>query len=232
MEVLTESVQLANLPFSALLGAMVVYWLMVAAGFLSFDGGAEVHADAGGDAHVHAGTDAHVGSDAAGADAHADGHHLGFLAHVLQFVNIGEVPAMIVVSVLALWMWVFSMIANHYFSQDSVLRALAFVVPNVALSLVITRYLTWPLKKFFVALNREYEEHQPLVGRTCRVVTGEVTADFGQARIETKGAPLLIHVRAADGQLLRKGETGLVVREDKGKNIYYVVKATSDQLED
>ena len=42
IEVLSESMRWANLPFTALLGAVVVYWLMVAAGFLSFDAGADV----------------------------------------------------------------------------------------------------------------------------------------------------------------------------------------------
>jgi hypothetical protein len=246
LEVLTESVLLANLPFTALLGAVVAYWLMVAIGFLHFDGGADAHADIGGDADFHAEApgdvhgDAHAGVDGdahadadADADAHGAGHQgLGFLSHVLHFVNIGEVPVMIVVSVLSLWMWLFSMLATHYFSQGSILRALACAVPNVALSLVVTRYLTWPLKKFFGALNREYDEHQPLVGRTCTVMTGEVTGDFGQAQIETRGAPLLVQARASDGQPLRKGETGLVVREDKKKSIYYVVKVTADKLED
>lgn len=240
LEVLTESVQLANLPFTALLGAVVVYWLMVAVGFLHFDGGADAHADVGGDGDFHAEASGDLHGDADG-DAHAQadgdsqgGDHqgLGFLSHVLHFVNIGEVPVMIVVSVLSLWMWLFSMLANHYFSQGSILHALAFAAPNVALSMVVTRYLTWPLKKFFVALNREYDEHKPLVGRTCTVMTGEVTGDFGQAQINTKGSPLLVQVRASDGQPLRRGETGLVVREDKQKSIYYVVKVTADKLED
>jgi len=244
IEVLTESVQLANLPFTALLGAVVVYWLMVAVGFLHFDGGADAHADVGADGDFHAEAsgdlhgDAHVATDG-DAHAHADGDShggdhqgIGFLSHVLHFVNIGEVPVMIVVSVLSLWMWLFSMLANHYFTQGSILRALAFAVPNVALSMIATRYLTWPLKKFFAALNREYDEHKPLVGRTCTVMTGEVTGDFGQAQIDTKGAPLLVQVRASNGEALRKGETGLVVREDRGRNIYYVVKVTADKLED
>lgn len=240
LEVLTESVRLANLPFTALLGAVVVYWLMVAVGFLGFEGGADAHAEAGGDVHAGAGDvqangDVPAGGEGDGhadADSHGGDHHgAGLLSHVLHFVNIGEVPVMIVVSVLSLWMWLFSMIANHYFGEGSILRALAFVVPNLALSMVLTRYLTWPLKKFFVALNREYDEHQPLMGRTCTMTTSEVTGEFGQAQIDRKGAPLLIHVRAADGQALRKGETGLVVREDKRNNIYYVVKVTADKLE-
>ena len=248
IEVLTESIRPANLPFTALLGAVVVYWLMVAVGFLHFDGGADAHAEVGADGDFHADasgefhSDGHaaahmdVGAHANGeahAESHGGDHHgAGWLSHILHFVNIGEVPVMIVVSVLSLWMWLFSMMANHYFNGGSMLWALALVVPNVAMSMVITRYLTWPLKKFFAALNREYDEHKPLVGRTCMVLTGEITGDFGQAQIDTKGAPLLIQARAAGTEILRKGETGLVVREDRNRNLYYVVKVTSDKLED
>ena len=54
---------------------------------------------------------------------------------------------------------------------------------------------------------------------------------FARLKIERKGAPLLINVRASDGAPLRKGETGLVVREDKIKNLYYVVKVATEKME-
>ena len=57
-------------------------------------------------------TPAHVYTDSEG-DGHVDGYHAGFLAQVLHFVNIGEVPVMIVLSVLTLGMWLFSLMANH-----------------------------------------------------------------------------------------------------------------------
>ena len=240
-EVFTEAIALPNLPFTVLLAAVVIYWLLVAIGFLQFDHGADVHHDvshdlatetaleAGVDGHVDAGD--HSVGDGDGSGDHGAGSGHGFFVQALHFVNGGQVPAMIVLSVWVLASWMFAMMANHYFSRGSWLWAAALVLPNVVVSAIVTRYLTWPLAKFFGALNREYDEHQKMVGRTCIVATSEVTDDFGQARIDRRGAPLLINVRSSDGAPLRKGETGLVVREDKNKNVYYVVKVAAEKME-
>ena len=138
---------------------------------------------------------------------------------------------MIVLSIWILALWFLSMVANHYFGRGSLGWSALLVLPNLLIGAVVTRYVTWPLAKLFGALNREYDEHEKLVGRTCTVSTSEVTDVFGQAQIERKGAPLLINVRATDGAPLRKGETGLVVREDKIKNVYYVVKVATEKME-
>jgi hypothetical protein len=258
IEVLTEAIALPNLPFTVLLGGVVAYWILVGIGLLQFDhGGGDLHHDfshdlshdlsADGHLAVEHGADGHFDGDALsdgpggsdGAHAHGDGdgdgaeagareHSHGLFSHALHFVNAGQVPAMIVLSVWMLGLWFLSMLANHYFGHGSLGWALALVVPNLLISAVATRYLTWPLAKFFGALNREYEEHQKLIGRTCVVATSEVNENFGQARIDRRGSPLLINVRASDSTPLRKGETGLVVREDKTKNVYYVVKVTPE----
>lgn len=146
-------------------------------------------------------------------------------------VSWSDPEAMIVISLQALCMWVFAMIANHYWHNDSVTRGLMFAVPNVLLSTVVTRYLTWPMARFFRALNREYDEHRPLVGRTCVVLTSEVNDRFGQAQIGTRGAPVVINVRTTERTPLRRGDTGLVVSEDKARNLYFIRRVTSDQLE-
>jgi hypothetical protein len=248
MEVFQESLRWANLPFTILLGAVLAYWTLVGIGFLHFDTGGvgEAHATSSGlggghDAHIHAHAETHaeLAGDHAGADgAHADGNHdgevvhPGLLGHVLHFVNVGEVPLMIVLSVLALFLWLGSMLANHYFTGGSMLRVLVFLAPNVLVAAVLTRYVTFPFAKFFQALNREYDEHASLIGRTCLVTTSEVTGEFGQAEIRTKGAPLRIHVRTQEGEPLRKGETGLVVRADKQRQLFFVTKVTPDRLED
>jgi hypothetical protein len=248
IEVLLESVRLVNLPFTLLLGIVVIYWLLVTVGLLDFD----FHADAGGDFQADGGgadahlpeTDVHHSAELAhstveGTTDHEAASHkaahgsvgVGWFAHLLQFVNIGEVPVMIVLSVLALSLWISSMTVNHYLNNHSVLRALLFLGPILVISAVITRYATMPLKRIFALLNREQDEYKSLIGQSCIVTTSEITRDFGQAQIETRGAPLLINVRAAEEEPLRKGETALVVREDKQKNVYYVVKVTADKLE-
>ena len=85
------------------------------------------------------------------------------------------------------------------------------------------------MKKLFNTLNREYEEHKPVVGRACTIITSEVNDNFGQAQIETNGAPLIINVRTYGGNVLLKGESALVIREDKETQLFTVAKLSNTQ---
>ena len=93
MEVLSESIWLVNLPFTILLGCVVLYWLMMCLGLVDFDTGADVAMDASVDMDV----DADVAVDAdADVDMDSDAEvnseiHAGWFSPFLQFLNIGEV---------------------------------------------------------------------------------------------------------------------------------------------
>jgi hypothetical protein len=225
LEFIYEALRPVNLPFTVLLGVTTFYWILVGLGALDFN-----H-----DAGVDIGHDADVSVDAH-ADVHGDVHHdlthsadgiQGTVKAALQFLNFGNVPTMIVASIMALSLWTCSMMANHYFNSGSILRAFVLLVPNLLLTAVITKVATTPLKSLFSALNREYEEHKPVVGRTCTIMTSEVTDRFGQAQIDTSGAPLLINVRTYGEASFAKGETALIIKEDKENNLFTVAKLTS-----
>ena len=221
-EFLYEALRPVNLPFTALMVLVTFYWVLVGLGALDFD--SEPALEAG-----HA-TDIHAGGDAGGhggADLSHEGAIHGALKSVLQFLNFGDVPSMIVVSVMALSFWTISMISNHYLNEGGLWRALVLLIPNLVLTALITKAATAPLKKLFSALNREYEEHKPVVGRTCTILTSEVTDRFGQAQIDTAGSPLLINVRTFGEATFAKGESALIIKEDKENNLFTVAKLTS-----
>jgi hypothetical protein len=113
----------------------------------------------------------------------------------------------------------------------ALLLGLLALVPILLISAVVTRYLTMPFRPLLRALSREGEEHAPLIGRTCQITTTEANPRFGQAEIARKGAPVLIDVRTTDNDVLPRGSTGLIVRRDEDKGIYYVVPISSDRLE-
>lgn len=214
-----EAFRLVNLPFTVLLGLIVCYWLLVSLGALDFDAIDLPDAEVGG---------GDVGLEPGGGPMNVQGGLVsGAFRSVLQFLNFGDVPAMIVVSIMALAVWTFSMLSNHYFNEGSWLVAAGLLVPNVIVAGLITKAATTPLKKLFNAMNREYEEHKPVVGRTCTIITTEVTENFGQAQVETSGAPLIINVRTYGEAAFAKGESALIIREDKENNIYTVAKLES-----
>jgi hypothetical protein len=223
IELISESFRLVNLPFTVLLILVVLYWLLVAVGALggpAADADLDVHADAHLDHDVDIDTMHH----------HVEGNHSGHGSHeggswwgnTLKFVNLGDVPVMVVLSVLILSLWAFGIVANRYWAGDSALLKTAFLGANLVASVVITRYVTLPLKPIFRVLNKQYDESVKIVGEHCRVVTSEATSRFGQAEIATKGVPLLIHVRTLNDAVLRKGDLAVVVREDTEHRIFFI----------
>jgi hypothetical protein len=222
-ELFSEAFRLVNLPFTILLILVVLYWLLVAIGALggpAADADLDVHADAHLDHEVDIDTMHH----------HVEGHHSAhgqpdggsWWGNTLKFVNLGDVPVMVVLSVLILSLWCFGIVANAYWTGGSNLLALAFLVLNFVVSAFVTRYVTLPLKPVFRLLNKQYDEPVKIIGGHCRIVTSEATPDFGQAEITTGGVPLLIHVRTLNDAILRKGDLAVVVREDADRRVFFI----------
>ncbi|MGV3774717.1 MAG: hypothetical protein ACO1QB_17590 [Verrucomicrobiales bacterium] len=235
LEVITEAISGPTLPFTILLGLVLVYWLLVAVGLFHFDSdGADVGAGhhLSGDLHVDDGGSANMDADGSHHDhsSHTTiehGNHSGPFKGILNFLNIGEVPITVVISVLALMLWVCSMLLNHYLNpQHNDTRSLALLIPNLVISLVGTSIATRPFKKLFRALNRDFDQHQPVLGRLCTISTSEANENFGQAIIEREGSPLVINVRTYGEVALKKGEQALIIKEDAINQIYTVAKLT------
>lgn len=218
-ELLHEAFRLVNFPFTVMVLVVVLYWLLVMFGLVSGDHGVDAHGEVGLDAEVDAELDAehHV-------EGHHNAHHDGgsLWSSALKFVNLGEVPVMVVISILVVASWSFSMIANHYWTGGSALMAALFLAVNLVVSAVVTRYVTMPLKPVFRAINKQYDKPVDVVGSHCRIVTTEATAEFGQGEVTTGGAPLLINVRVLNSETLKRGDLAVIVREDKENRIFYV----------
>ena len=210
-EVFEQAFRMVNLPFTVLLGFIVLYWLLVALGALDIHLFSDVDSDADVDGDVH----------------HDLDHDVGQFTKVLHFVGIGDVPVMVIVSVLGLSMWLGSMIANFYLTDGSQLYALALLVPNFLISVVVTRYVTLPMRPLFRSLSKDRGAGEEVLGNVCRITTSEATPTFGQAEITRSGAPVLINVRTLDDAVLVKGARAAVVRSDSEKGVYYITPMPS-----
>ncbi len=218
MELLSASFALINFPFTLMLLLVVLYWASVIVGALdisaldfsldvdSLEGGVE--ADAGGDAAAEAG---------------------GVLRGLLHYLYIGEVPLTIVLSILAVSLWAFAVLANHYLNpgQSLGLAALLFV-PNLLISAQLARFVSAPLRKLFRAIDGEALASVRLVGRRCRVVTSQVTPEFGQADVDGGGAPIRLSVRTRGGEILPQGADAVILESDPETRVHIVTRLELD----
>jgi hypothetical protein len=225
-EVLRASIELVNLPYTILLVLMLLYWGLYLLGALGSEAldflGMDLHADA--DVDVHADADVHV-------DGHLDSHGdmsgageaaPGAISALVHFFYLGEIPVMLIFSVMILTMWVISLLVNHYMSNVQVAVAVALFVPIVLVSAIVTRAVLTP---FAPALKRIFDhagDKVTIVGKTCVVVSSEANEKFGQAEIETLGAPSLLNVRTRQGVTIAKGQEAVVVEHDEQKNLYWI----------
>lgn len=191
-----------TLPFTVLLAALAIYWIGAAFGF------------------VFSEDEMFDASDTDGA-----------WASFLSFLNVGEVPVMIVITVLTLSTWVLSILGNEFLAGGSLALGFVLLVPAFAVGCVITRFTTAPFKKVLCLLNNEGEAPMQLIGKVAKVTTASVTDRYGQAAVETGGAPVIVQVRVAAGESLARGDSALIVAENAATGTFTVRKVSNQQLE-
>ncbi len=197
-----------NLPFTILLGLVVVYWLLTLLGAIGLD---SVDADL--EAHVH---DVH--------DMH-DGGHLGDIpATMLRVVNAGAVPLTVVLSILVLAMWMISILLNYYFNPaHSWLIAGGFLLVGFILAVIATKLITQPLVPFMRKLKAA-EDTAPVLGEIGIVRSIQIDSSYGQVEVERPdGAPALLNARLGpDSEPVLRGNPVAVISMDEASGIYLV----------
>jgi len=208
----------ANAVVTVLLILNVIYWITVILGALDVDFLDVELFDSG----LEAGGDLDVDVDADG-DLDLDMSQHGILRSIMHFFYIGEVPIMLLFSILILSMWTLCMFGNHYFNPSS---SLLLAVPVYAMSLVaslfISRIFAMPLKKVYDMFNKDYNAPRKVTGRICIVTTTSVSDKMGQAEVKTKGAPIVLNVISDGEHVFHKGDEALVVGKDNEKGIYTI----------
>ena len=212
-----------NIGFTIFLLLMTLYWIMVIIGLLDIDVfdinlDTDLDADADIDLDLDVNTEADIDGEIAGG---------GMFHSILHFFYIGEVPVMLLLSILILCMWVFVITGNYYLNRNgSFLIAVPIYLVSLVASAFTARLFATPLRKIYIFYNKDYNETKDVVGRMCCVTTTEVTADkMGQAEVKTEGAPIILNVIARGDSVLKKGDQAVVLERNEEKGIYYIVPA-------
>jgi hypothetical protein len=193
------SISAINLPFTVLLILVVLYWTAVIIGAADIDL-----------------FDAEWMPD-------LDADDPGFFGSVLHFLGIGEIPIMVVISLLIVFGWCFSLLSNFYINENaSYAVAALLLIPNLIGSIFLTAVIIRPISGVWRRMIREEKESQRIMFREAVVISGEVTPAFGQVQIETKGAPITLNARTRDDVILKKGDRAIIYDQDKEKGVYYV----------
>lgn len=195
-----EAFSPVNAVFSTLLVLLLLYWIMVILGVMDMD---FIDMEWMPDLDVEGGE--------------------GFFPFFLGLLNIGEVPVMIVISILVVFAWFISLLSNFYFNPlDSLFLSIVFFFASIAGSFFLTSFTVRPLSRFFSPLHKDGEGRGKILYQEGVVVTSRVDETFGMVEIATSGSPITVNARTENGKVFLKGDRVLLYDHDKDKGIYFV----------
>lgn len=225
MDLVIQAFSPVNLPLTVLLLLTVLYWITVIIGVLDVDlfniempdSDLDIDADFNVQTDVDADIDVDVDPD---GDIRAE---VGVGRSILRFFHIGEVPTMVLASVLVLSLWTISMASNQWLNPTrSMLVALPLLAGNIFVSLLICKVVGMPLMRMYKVLNVDKNAPRSVIGRICVVTTTTVSERMGQAEVKTKGAPIVLNVVSEGGHEFKKGDEAVITSKIEDKGVYTI----------
>jgi hypothetical protein len=222
LELLEAAFSGVNIVYSMLLILVLIYWCIVILGVLDLDAfDLDADVDVGGDFDLDGDIDAGV-----------EGTEGAF--SWLAFFNVGEVPIMFFVTIVALTMWVVSVQANSVLDKHATgwvadhrgLVAAALAVPNLIFALFLAKFLVLPVKK----MRQRPAQVTKLEGKVCLVTSPEVTDKYGWCETPKEEGSLILNARTQNGEILKKGDAAEVIEHVVGgdEDFYVVTKKIWD----
>ncbi|MCA9075098.1 MAG: NfeD family protein [Planctomycetaceae bacterium] len=217
VEFLYDCFQGPALVASTLVCCVMAYWAMVTLGAVDLD-------------TFDIDLDFDLDADIDGPDVQVDGGHhsplsVGMVG--LKFFNLGEVPLMVWMTCFAICTWALTMLFDRGMSNADTIEGLKALARNGGIALFLAKFMTQPLKGFFV--TPEINKSENLLGQTCIVTTSEVNSKHGQASYATEASPLVINVRTEDDQFVaQKGETVRIVDFEPERNTFIIQRVQQE----
>lgn len=231
---------LPNAVMTVIMGVLFLYWLFAfisGAGFEGLDFDVDVDADIDIDVDVpDVDTEVYAGTEIDGSDTPVDGSDSdtdiekepGFFMKFLNFLNVGKVPFMLILSAFKFFIWIGSLITTSLVNVTGWgLWSLLILLPLAFVSLFFTKLSTNPLVKIFKELGYKGEEEIDFMGRSGKMLSSIKDEKIGTAEFLVDKNPMKLNVVSIDGQELKYGEYVIIADESEDKRIYYVSKEMS-----
>jgi hypothetical protein len=222
---------LPNAVMTVIMGVLAVYWLftfLLGVGLDDVDLGFDVDIDVP-DAGVDTPEAGETGADADDpVQEAATEKSPGIFMRFLNFINIGRVPFMLVLSTFKFFVWIGSLITTSLVSVTSWgLSSLLILIPIAVIAVFFTKFATNPMVKFFKEIGYKGEEEIDFLDRSGKMLSTVKDEKIGTAEFVIDNNPIKLSVRSLDGAELKYGDYVVVMDESEDKKYYLVNKELS-----
>ena len=230
---------LPNAVMTVIMAILVVYWLFVllfGVGLEDLDLGFDFDVDipdvsvpdVGIDSDIDADTDIDADSDADTDSDVAGEKSPGFFAQFLNFMNVGRVPFMLILSTLKFFIWIGSLITTSLINITAWgLYSLLILIPLAIIAVFFTKFATNPMVKFFKEIGYKGEEEIDFLGRSGKMLSNIKDEKSGIAEFLVDKNPIKLNVKSLDGAEIKYGEYVVIMDESDDKKYYLVNKEVS-----
>ncbi len=190
---------------------MLLYWLVVIFTGFTFDG-PDVDVDFDADAEFQ------------NPDLVGQTSGQGFWSGFLDFLYIGELPILFIISIVVFSMWFINVNVTFIFGLTNNLFGFLLYIPNLVVSMLITKVVAKPFVKLYAFFNHKGEEPIDFIGKVGRA-TAPISKDkLGQIEIQTEEDILKVYAKSLDDEAIAYGETVMILEESQDKKYYLVQK--------
>lgn len=244
-----------NLIPTILLIFVLIYWLIVLIGLIDMnsidvdvdtdadldmdtdiDVDTDVHVDTHVevDTHLHVETDVHADMDT-DLDTHIDAHteaggnihgSPGAFLQMLVYFNLGKLPFMLLLSFVAIPLWIITLYTNYYLNINQIWLALLLLIPELFVSLFIAKFLSTPIARMFSKIDEETGRPVDFQGKTATVRIAADADSFGQIEVKHKDSTVLLTAKTT-GMPVTAGEKVLIIDYIKEEKYYLIEIITS-----
>ncbi|WAZ83937.1 DUF1449 family protein [Providencia stuartii] len=151
----------------------------------------------------------------------------------LTKLGLAGIPVTIILTLFTLFGWLLSYFSVHWFIRFIDITLLRYLVGFTVffvisfISIHLTALCLKPLREKLAKSNTP-KTAQRLMGKLATVRSGEVTEHKGEAILEDGGAGLILQIRAAATENIKRGDRVVIISYDPVSHSYNVV--TEDEF--
>ncbi|MDM1530598.1 OB-fold-containig protein [Myroides odoratimimus] len=226
---------LPNAIMSVLMGITFIYWIFsaVLGGFDGFDIDMDVNPEIDVDIDIDADVDTDFDLQQSHLDIahdkevdvadHVDVRQPSIFMQILEFMNVGKIPFMIVLTIFKFFTWAGTLLTTTIPKVVNLgFWSVVILIPLSFIAIILTHYATLPLVKFLKNTGYHGEKAIDFIGKEGVMLSSIIADKQGNMEVIIDQDPIKILVQSTDGNQIKYGDKVIITKKCDKENIFQV----------